>query len=142
MKGTFILTFLLVLGLLAFPVGSMADPNGDSETFRVHVTSSFGTQFVDCYTFNGDGSLVIALGPGSQVWAYKELGASKYRWQSTSTFDTSFPLAFSGGKSYFGLHGDGLNDIGDTFKLIGKKDKNCELDNTANTAASGNPYAQ
>ena len=120
----------------------MADPTGDSETFRVHVTSRFGIQFVDCYTFNDDGSLVIALGPGAQVWAYKELGASKYRWQSPSTIDTFSPLAFSGVKAYFGLHGDGINDNGDTFKLIGKKDKYCELAPIANTAASGTPYVQ
>ena len=139
-------SFIVVSVLLALPVGTMALlDNGESQTYRVYVTTSFGTQFEDCYTFNSDGSLVIALGPGEQVWAGKNLGNNKYAWQSTSTFNTAFPLAFSGVKSLFGLSGDGINNIRNTFKLFGKLDKRCEVLPPAaeeSLASTGNPYKQ
>ena len=141
MKGTLILSFLLVLGLLAFPVGSMANSNGDSQTFKVKVKTSFGTEFDDCYTFHNNGVLDIALLPEPQIWAYKGLGTSRARWQSTSQSGDFFVIAFSGLKWFLGLQGDGVSEEEATFKLKGHPDKNCSVAAAADAAVSS-PYAQ
>ena len=142
MKTIIILTFWLVIGLLVFPVTSIAVSNGDTEIFKVKVKSSFGTEFDDCFHFFTDGSLLVEGYSGQSVWAYKSLGHAKFRWQSVSINDsTLFSLAFSGTKAFLGLHADGINDNGDTFKIVGKRVKECSLLATAD-AASGSPYHQ
>ena len=142
MKNTILLTITLVLGLLAFPMASMALTDNGPEWFKVHVKSSFGTEFDDCFHFFPDGSLVIEGYDGQSAWAYKSLGQAKFRWQSVSLEgSTFFSLAFSGTKGLFGLFADGINDTGDTFKIVGKRVKECSLEATAE-AAGGSPYQQ
>jgi len=139
-KSRIILAFILVMGLISFPVASMAGPNGDTEIFKVWVKEENGEKFPDCYRFGSDGILTIDELGFPLVWDYNKLGTSKFRWQSTSTDESPFGIAFSGIKFWLGVSGDAINDGGETFTFKGKRVKECSVNDGANAAAGGNHY--
>ena len=99
-------------------------------SYEVTVTpEGGGDKFLDCFTFNADGSLDVALLLDPLAWARLKLDKKKNSFQAGSLTDNAdgFNLAFSGKATNKNLKADGINtDAGQTFSLKGKKIATCD----------------
>lgn len=98
---------------------------GKGRSYSVHVFTSFGTNFSDCYTFAANGTLLVALF-GPLTYRSDELNAAKGTWQATSKGD--FVLSFHGtfgGVSAQTLDANGVSSEGDTYIVQGVAAAQC-----------------
>ncbi len=135
MKSHIVLSLVFVMGFIAFPMVSIADPNGESQIYAVKVTPANDEPFDDCYIFHPDGSLEILADTLILAWGYKTNGQSLFRYQGVTTEGNFLSLGVSGVKSVFGLNGDEISESGTTYKVRGKRVKQCEITPAPNAAA-------
>src|SRR3990170_1329596 len=109
----------------------------DGDTYEVTVTTSFGTNFVDCFRFDTSGNLVVDLLGQTLTFDRINLGSALFGWQATSRSNDPLAIAFSG-RANGSLRGDGISEFGETFHLQGTIDASC----VAGLALSGKdtPY--
>ena len=136
MKSRIVLAFVFVMGLVAFPMTSIADPTGESQIYAVKVTPANDEPFDDCYIFHPEGSLEIVADTLILAWGYRNNGQSLFRYQGVTTEGNFLSLGVSGVKSVFGINGDEISESGTTYKVRGKRVKQCEITPAPN-AASG-----
>lgn len=116
----------------------------DGNTYLVHVKSSFGTKFDDCYSFdhNSPGTLTIQWLGEPLTYAHDDLNKDDEDWQATSQAYAFLGIAFHGSTDHHGekIKGNAVSEFGDTFVFKGEKSKKCEVETLRTQTA--NPYRQ
>lgn len=114
----------------------------DGKVYRVHVFSSFGTQFDDCFTFNNSGILSVR-GYGRMLYRHDELNTQPKDWQATARTNPPFGFVLTFHGSVGGSNGqtivaDAVSSEGDTFIVRGVRDAACA--SSAARRRSASPY--
>lgn len=147
-KNTF-LGFAFCIGI-SFGCANLAlaeDNNWDSNngpdgfTYLVHVRSSFGTKFDDCFAFDTNGVLTISGLGEPETFDHDALGTDDRDWQATSPASGSLGIAFHGSTKHDGnkINGNAINEFGDTFVFKGDRNDLC-TDNLKTQSTNSNPY--
>jgi hypothetical protein len=119
-------------------------PSG--HTYQVLVTSSFGTQFTDCFRYNTGGILIIDGLGGSGVYDHDNRGTNVTKTQGINTGGTVELATHAQHKSRFKkIKGDAISRAGDTFTFDGFENPGCVrspiiLGPEANLGLEANPY--
>ena len=144
MRRTIALT-IASFTVLVFGLGLIASTYAQvtGRTFRVHVISSFGTSFGDCFRFDvpSPGSLTIdGLG---QTITYRlgQLNQVPTSFKAVSRFGQPLSIMFYGEEieALEVLTGEAVNEFGNTFVFAGTEVPSCSL---AAELVVGNPYQQ
>jgi hypothetical protein len=107
-----------------------------SNSHKVLVTSSFGTEFPDCFRYDADGTLIIdGLPDIPGVYDHDKLSALNPKTQGINA-DESFGLAtHATHKSRCTkVQGDAMSTAGDTFTFKGSENPRCEVPLTISKA--------
>ncbi len=126
--------------LVSWGGAAFAKPQG--VTYMVHVGTSFGTQFKDCFAFDTAGALTVS-GYGTLAYTPGGRGSSLSKFQAVSPLAVAttagFTLELSGialGNATSGaIKGSGSNENGDAFNFHGFPDASCSV-----AAAVVSPY--
>ena len=118
-----------VLGALSIIPGASAI--AAPFTYAVEVKTNFGTKFADCFTFQGDGTLVVS-GLGNLVYTPAPTNPSKY-YTAVTTVATANSInniiAFSGfktgTKASGTLHAVGSDIFRDSYSIRGTAVASC-----------------
>jgi hypothetical protein len=100
----------------------------DDHTYKIHVFSSFGTQFDDCFTFDRKSGTLTIANYGKDIYRHDQLDTQPEAWQATSPKGNAFILSFHGSVGGGGgqtIIANGLNEFGDTFILQGVIQQSC-----------------
>ena len=102
-------------------------PNG--KAYGVHVFSSFGTQFDDCFAFDNSGTLSVR-GYGPILYRHDELNTQPEDWQATARTNPPFGVVLTfhgsvGGSNAQTIVADGVSSEGSTFILQGVLNSEC-----------------
>ena len=122
MMKRILFSFIVISVLLALPVGSLANFNGETEIYQGKVKGSNGNEFEDCYIFHSDGTLEIVADSLVGVWDNRNLGRSHFRYQGV--LDSGVMLGVSGVKSFFGL----MKKEDETYDSIDIEEEDTETD--------------
>jgi hypothetical protein len=133
----------LIAGAIASGGAAFANPTG--VTYKVRVTTSFGTKFTDCFAFDGAGNLTVS-GYGPLVYTLGGFGKDVSRFMSVSTLaeatNAGFAIAFNGqafGTPKVGwMNAIGMDEQGDSYEIHGGPDATC----APPSAAQGSRYVR
>ncbi|NKB89416.1 MAG: hypothetical protein GKS06_14445 [Acidobacteria bacterium] len=124
-----ILLALCCMSLLASTLVAGSAHAQAGRSYAVNVTTSEGGEFTDCFTFNDDGTLLLAALIDVLGWHRLNLDTKKNSFQAAAKTDNAdgISLAFSGKAKPNSIKADGFNpDDGVSFKVKGKKTDSCE----------------
>lgn len=141
--GVALIVGVAVVTLLGFAGKAIAfHPTG--HIYQVLVTSSFGTQFTDCYRYNTDGTLIIDGLGGSGVYNHDKRGATKTK---TQGINTGGAVGLATHAQHKGNNrkvvGDAISAFGDTFTFAGSENPLCGIlgpEANLGLELEGNPY--
>ena len=126
------------LGLIA---SSYAQVTG--RIFRVHVISSFGTSFGDCFRFDVPSPGLLTIDGLGQTITYRlgQLNQVPTSFKAVSRFGQPLSIMFSGDEiiALQQLNGEALSEFGNTFVFSGLQTATC-VPGVVTSAATGNPY--
>ena len=113
----------------AFSANAALAGSPRGQNYLVHVFTSFGTEFEDCFFFSKTGKLNIS-DYGTILYRFDALNTKASNWQALSGAKPphGFALAFHGhvsGSTGDTLDGDGVSSEGNTFILQGVMDSTC-----------------
>jgi len=110
---------LVSLSLIA-GVSTLALAQGGRE-YLTTFTDENGTSKDLCLTFNEDGTLEIELIQGALTWTRQKLGRKKNSFMAVTVNPVEFGvnLMFFGKATKKKLKGEGMNEAGISFKLVG-----------------------
>lgn len=120
-----------------------AAPSPRGKAYSVHVYTSFGTNFDDCFAF-GQGGILTVAAYGPLLYRLDELNSQPEDWQATARTNPPFGFVLTfhgsvGGANAQTVSADGVSSEGNSFILRGVLDPGCAA-SAAGRQGGSSPY--